>query len=262
MSNIQAKKHKRSISQGDIFRLGNHLLLCGSSMDKNLVSNLVQQEEIKLILTDPPYGVAYVESALPSHQMSHEKIANDHLQTEIEYKRFSESWLESVKPYFADKNAYYIFNSDKMLFSLKDALTSQNFKFSQLLIWVKTGAVIGRLDYHPQHELILYGWHGKHPAIRDKDKSVLVAPKPRKNTVHPTMKPISLLRRLILNSTNLGDIVYDPFGGSGSTLIACEQTKRRCLMVELEEKYCQVIIERFEKLTGQEATLLTTSNHD
>ena len=262
MSNTQAKRHKKSISQGDIFRLGNHLLLCGSSTDQELVNKLLQQEKIKLILTDPPYGVAYVESKLPSHQTDHKEIANDHLQTGTEYKRFSEDWLSTVKPHLADKNAYYIFNSDKMLFSLKDALTSQNFKFSQLLIWVKTGAVIGRLDYNPQHELILYGWHGKHPTIRDKDKSVLIAPKTRKNTLHPTMKPISLLRRLTLNSTNLGDIVYDPFGGSGSTLLACEQTKRRCLMVELEEKYCQVIIDRFEKLTGEEAIPLTSNNHD
>ena len=97
----------------------------------------------------------------------------------------------------------------------------------------------------------------RYEVLRDKDKSILIAPKPKKNTLHPTMKPVSLLRRLILNSTNIGDVVYDPFAGSGSSLLACEQTKRRCLMVELEPRYCQVIIDRFEKLTGLKALPLT-----
>lgn len=250
MKTLQAKKPQKSIKSGDLFRLGNHLLLCGDSQDKTLIDELLQSKKIKLILTDPPYGVAYVENKLPFQKNNHIKIANDHIQSQKEYQIFSERWLEAVKPYLNSKNAYYIFNSDRMLFSLEDALRSQGFKFSQLLIWVKTGAVIGRLDYHPQHELIVYGWYGTHPPIRDKDKSVLIAPKPQKNTIHPTMKPVSLLRRLILNSTNLGDTVYDPFGGSGSTLIACEQTRRRCVTVELEPKYCNAIIDRFEKLTG------------
>lgn len=254
MKTLQIAKLKNSINPGDIFQLGDHLLLCGDSQDKDLITNLLQEKKVKLILTDPPYGVSYTA---PSGK--HDKIANDQLQSSEEYQSFTERWLEVVKTRLDKKNAYYIFNSDRMLFSLEDALRSQGFKFSQLLIWVKTGAVIGRLDYCPQHELIAYGWHGTHPTIRDKDKSVLIAPKPKKNTIHPTMKPVSLLRRLVLNSTNIGDIVYDPFGGSGSTLMACEQTKRKCVMVELEEKYCKAIIDRFEKLTGIKAVKITPS---
>jgi DNA modification methylase len=109
---------------------------------------------------------------------------------------------------------------------------------------------MGRLDYLPQHELVLYGWHGTHEWQRGKDKSVMFAPKPAKSALHPTMKPVSLLRRLILNSTRVGGIVYDPFGGSGSTLIACEHTKRQCVMVEMDPSYCRVIVERWKKLTG------------
>ena len=126
----------------------------------------------------------------------------------------------------------YIFNSDKMIFPLKQAMDQCGYKLSQLLVWVKTQAIVGRLDYLPQHELIAYGWLGKHRFRKSKDKSVLICPKPSKSKLHATMKPIALLRNLILNSTNTGDIVFDGFGGSGSTLIACEHVKRICFMVE------------------------------
>ena len=112
------------------------------------------------------------------------------------------------------------------------------------------------MDYLPQHELILYGWKGTHDFKRGKDKSVVFEPKPSRSTLHPTMKPVGLLRRLILNSTAVGDTVYDPFGGSGSTLIACEQVKRRCRMIELDQKYVDVIIKRWQNLTNKKATHL------
>jgi len=250
MKNSLVKKPGSLIEPGNIYKLGNHILACGDSRDKKLVQRLLQSQKVNLVLTDPPYGVDY-------HSSNHKKIANDQIQNEEVYQEFSESWLKLIKPYLKDKNSYYIFNSDRMVFSLREALISQGFKLSQLLIWVKTGAVIGRLDYCPQHELIAYGWHGKHETPSYKDKSVLIAPKPLKNTLHPTMKPIPLLRRLILNSTKIDEIVYDPFLGSGSTLLACEQTKRRCIGVELDPIYCQVIIDRFEKMTGQKAISLT-----
>jgi DNA modification methylase len=132
-------------------------------------------------------------------------------------------------------------------------LLEVGFKFAQLVIWVKTHSIIGRMDYLPQHELIAYGWHGTHAFLRSKDKSVLVHPKPQKSSLHPTMKPIGLLRNLILNSSRIGEVVYDPFGGSGSTLMACEQTKRRCFIVEMDADYCRTIITRWEKLTGRNA---------
>lgn len=116
-----------------------------------------------------------------------------------------------------------------MLFTLKEAMGICVFKLAQLLIWVKNNQVVGRKDYLAKHELILYGWHGVHKFLKSKDKSVIFYPKPNSSPLHPTTKPIGLLRRLILNSTQIGDVVYDPFGGSGSTLIACEQTKRICI---------------------------------
>ena len=113
--------------------------------------------------------------------------------------------------------------------------------------------MLGRKDYHPQHELLLYGWHGTHNYFGNKDKTALFYPKPSRNSIHPTMKPPTLLRRLLYHSTKPGDIVLDPFGGSGSTLIACEHLGRRCLMIECEESYCHAVIERWEKLTGKKA---------
>ncbi len=270
MKTLQCKKPKKSIKFGDIFSLGNHLLVCGSSTNPQIIKNLIdklrevidenekKKEKVKLILADPPYAVGYVESKqnLKEFSKEHKKIANDHIQTEEEYKNFTKSWMELIRPYLEEKNAFYIFNSDKMLFSLKEGLNEAKYRFTQLLIWIKNQAVVGRLDYMPQHELIAYGWYGKHEFLKSKDKTIITYPKPQKSKLHPTMKPIGLLRRLILNSTKINDIVFDPFGGSGSSLIACEHTKRRCLMVELDMDYCQVIIDRFEKLTGIKAKLI------
>ncbi len=264
MKNSQAKVLRKSIKRGQLFKLGEHLLLCGDSTDKQQVKRLIQNSKIDLILTDPPYGVAYVESkrSLTDSTTHHKVIQNDQYQTDIQYETFSRGWLECIKPYLSRRNSFYIFNSDKMLYALQTALKEAGFDFKQLLIWLKTGAVIGRLDYLPQHELILYGWSGVHQFMKSKDRSVLIHPKPKKNGLHPTMKPIPLLRRLILNSTQIGETVYDPFGGSGSTLLACEQTKRKCLMVEYEHKYCQVIIDRFEKMTGIKALLLNSEENE
>lgn len=239
-----------SIKKGDLITLGDHLLLCGDSTDKDEVQRILFDKKINLILVDPPFGVGYVESkqGLNNGKNQHRIIANDQIQSEQSYQQFTQQWLEVSKPFLAPKNSFYIFNSDKMLFALKNALDVSNFKFCQLLIWIKNHAVIGRLDYLPQHELIAYGWFGTHKFFKSKDKSILSFPKPQKSLLHPTMKPISLLRHLILNSSQIGDYVYDPFGGSGSTLIACEQTKRKCLMIELDPKYCEVIVNRYQKM--------------
>lgn len=246
------KMQKRLIRQGDLFHLGPHKLLCGDAKDKDAVKYLVGKEAIQQVLTDPPYGVGYVEGKANFKQkLAKDKIiVNDHLQSELEYRVFTKHWLEAIKPYLEKKNSIYIFNSDKMLFALKEGMKDAGCYFSQLLIWVKSQAVVGRMDYLPQHELIAYGWIGTHNFEKSKDKSVLFYPKPTKSLLHPTTKPIPLLRHLILNSSKVGGIVYDCFGGSGSTLIACEQTKRKCLMIELDAEYCQTILNRYEQLTG------------
>nr|VFK30697.1 MAG: DNA modification methylase [Candidatus Kentron sp. LPFa] len=252
---------KNLIKTGDIFRLGSHLLACGDATDAEFVTKLkllyiqnfstLETNNITLCLTDPPYGVNYVanKKSFQPRNIQHKAIINDHQQSEREYSNFTEKWLQAIKPHLALKNSIYIFNSDKMLFALREGMQKAKYYFSQLLIWVKTQAVLGRLDYLPQHELISYGWFGKHEFRKAKDKSILIYPKPKQSKLHPTMKPVGLLRKLILNSSKLNDLIYDPFGGSGSTLIACEQVKRRCLMLELDPAYCQIIIKRWEKLT-------------
>jgi len=247
------------IRTGNLFRLGDHRLIAGDARNPEAIAKLVGEEKVAQILTDPPYGVAVVESKTGFSQAKgkHRVIANDHLQSEEEYRTFCQEWLTAAKPYLTEKNSAYIFNSDRMIFSLHDAIRQSGFHFSQLLVWVKTQAVIGRMDYLSQHELIAYGWLGRRKFRHSKNKSVIVHPKTAKNTLHPTMKPVGLLRKLILNGTELHDIVYDPFAGSGSTLIAAVQTKRKCFAVECDLEYCRKIIKRWEKLTGLRAQKLT-----
>ncbi len=245
-------KPKRLVKYGDIWQLGEHRLACGDCKDTELLKRLLGKNRIKLICADPPYGVAVAESKRGFSKLSKDKaITNDHLQSDEQYQRFTRQWLEAIAPYLTSKNAAYIFNADKMVWSLRDGMHDAQFRVAQMLIWVKSQAVLGRLDYAPQHELILYGWHGTHHFRRSKDKSVLFYPRPTKSKMHPTTKPLGLIRRLILNSSEIGDVVYDGFIGSGTTLLACEQTKRRCLAVELDPEYCEITIRRWEKLTNQ-----------
>jgi len=213
----------KKVKTGEIFRLGNNKLACGDVNDKELLKRLIGDDKITAIISDVPYGVSYVESKSGFKQkLGCEKIiANDHEQSDEEYRDFTVQWLENIKPYLTKKNAVYIFNSDKMIFALREAMLQAKYKFAQLLIWVKSHAVIGRLDYLPQHELIAYGWYGTHDFRHSQDKSVLFYPKPNKSKLHSTMKPVGLLRRLILNSTEINDYVFDGFAGSGSLLVGC-----------------------------------------
>ena len=247
------------IQFGDMFCLGEHRLIVGDARNSETVAKLIGEEKVAEILTDPPYGVAAVESkaGFSQSENQHKAIANDHLQSEEEYRTFTRDWINAVKPYLTKKNSIYVFNSDRMIFALKEAIEQTGCHFAQLLIWVKTQAVIGRMDYLPQHELVAYGWYGRHKFRHSKDKSVLVYPKPAKSSLHPTMKPIGLLRKLILNSTEIDDIVYDPFAGSGSAIIAAEQTKRRCFSIECDLDYCLKIMERYKKVTGKSAEKIT-----
>jgi len=244
-------KLKNSIKYGDSFRLGNHLLLCSDSRDKEAITKLIGEYKIKTVINDVPYGVEVTESKENFQTLKKNKvIENDHLQTDEEYIKFTRDWIEAIKPHLERKNSFYIFNSDKMIFALREGMLQTGLKFAQLLIWVKTHAVIGRMDYAPQHELIAYGWSGTHEFLKSKDKSVLVCPRPNKSPMHPTTKPLDLIRRLVLNSTRIDDVVFDGFLGSGTTLLACEQTKRICIGVEIDPEYCTTTISRFEKLTG------------
>src|SRR3989338_9008223 len=164
-------KSKNSIKQGSVFRLGSHLLLCGDARNKELVARLVGTLKIKAVICDVPYGVAVAESKEGFQPLLKNKvIANDQIQSDEEYTQFTRDWLETVKPHLTKKNSFYIFNSDKMIFALREGILKVGFKFAQLLIWVKTQAVIGRMDYAPQHELIAYGWDGPHEFLQSQDK--------------------------------------------------------------------------------------------
>jgi DNA modification methylase len=249
------KKLNLLVNPNDVFKLGDQILACGNCLDAQLVDKAIGESKIKLVISDSPYGVSYVESkeSLGQKVTVNKMIQNDCITNPEEYKEFTSGWLTPTIKHLERKNSFYMFNGDKMLLPVLQAIENSKFTFSQLLIWVKSQPIMGRKDFAPQHELILFGWHGVHEFMKSKDRSVLFHPKPQNNKLHPTMKPISLLRRLILNSTRVGDIVYDPFLGSGSTLVACEHTKRKCIGIEIDPDYCQIIIQRWEKLTGGKA---------
>lgn len=248
-----------NIKKGDIIKLGNHYLGCGSSMDSDFVEKIFEcvGRNVKVILTDPPYGVAYVEGKKHMSKLGAGEdvkiIANDQLQTEDEYKKFTEQWMTPIKNHMESYNAMYIFNSDLMYRALRNGIEGAGWYYSQMIIWVKNNIVVRRKDYLPQHELIAYGWIGRHKLQRSKSKSVLFYPKPVKSKLHPTMKPVGLLRMILPDNTRINDVVYDPFLGSGSTLIACEHMQRVCVGIELEIEYCNRIVERWQKLTGKKA---------
>jgi len=232
-------------------------------LDATLVKKLIGNTRINAVITDPPYGVSYTQSKEGFSAVKvNKRIVNDDISTEGEYVTFTKAWLVPVLPHLIKKNCIYIFNCDKMLFALKDALDQLHVYFSQLIIWVKNHAVIGRMDYIGQHELIAYGWYGTHKFFKSKDKSVIVYPKPSKSGIHPTMKPEGLLRRMILNSSRVGDIVYDAFLGSSSTVMACEDTKRKCYGIEIDPEYIFAGIDRFEKKTGIKAVKIATYGKD
>lgn len=245
------------VKLGDLWQLGSHRMICGDCTDPAVIERVCGSTTIDAVVTDPPYGVGLVGSKLYlSGGTNHRDILNDQLQTGEQYTTFSKAWLTAIIPHLSSKNSWYIFNSDKMLFALKQALDKAGLHFGQLLIWVKSQPVVGRLDYLPQHELIVYGWYGRHAFHKSKDKSVLFYPKPRRSSLHPTTKNVALVRHLILNSTKIGDTVCDLFLGSGTAILACEQTQRRCLAVELDPRYCSVVIDRWERLTGSKAKKL------
>lgn len=251
------KKPSYSIKYGTVVQLGEHKILFGDCRDAELVKKFLGQEKISAIISDPPYSCAYVESKAGfSQKLAKPKvIANDNLQSEEEYAKFTQDWLELCKPNLAVKNSAYIFNCDLMVFALRQGMLNAGYKFANLLIWVKNQSVLNRKDYMSAHELICFGWLGSHKFYKSKDKSVLYYPKPTRSEFHPTSKPIPLIRHLVLNSTQIGDTVYDPFLGGGTTLLACEQTRRKCLAVELDAEYILTSIERWQQLTGKKAVL-------
>lgn len=237
---------------GDIWILGKHRLLCGDSTSKENVNRLMNKQQADFILTDPPYNVDYegkTEEAL--------KIENDNM-SETEFYNFLLDVFRNMFEAAKCGSSIYVFHADTEGLNFRNAFKSVGFKLAQCLVWVKNTFVLGRQDYQWRHEPILYGWKegASHYFIDDRKQStVLEFDKPMRNAEHPTMKPIDLLVYLIKNSSKENDLILDLFGGSGSTLIAAEQTKRICYTMELDPRYCDVIIKRWENLTGEKAIL-------
>jgi DNA modification methylase len=238
---------------GDLFALGAHRLLCGDATSLTHVARLMDGLRADLVFTDPPYNVDYVGktgSAL--------KIDNDKMDT----KRFRAFLLAAFHVLFANAREgapIYVCHSDTEGYNFRGAMIEAGWLFKQAIIWVKDSFVMGRQDYHWRHEPILYGWKpgAAHRWWADRTQdTVWEIPRPKRSVEHPTMKPVELVSRAIVNSSKPGDMVLDPFGGSGSTLIACEAEGRVCRIAELDPRYVDVIVERWETFTGRRAELV------
>lgn len=237
---------------GDIWILGKNRLMCGDSTQKDNVLHLMDKQEADMLLTDPPYNVDYEGKTVDAL-----KIENDNM-TSTEFYNFLLDSFRNMFEVTKCGSSVYVFHADTEGLNFRNAFNAVGFKLAQCLVWVKNTFVMGRQDYQWRHEPILYGWKegAGHYFIDDRKQStVLEFDKPSRNAEHPTMKPIDLLVYLIKNSSKENDLILDLFGGSGSTLIAAEQVKRRCYTMELDPKYCDVIVKRWELLTGEKAVL-------
>lgn len=268
---------------GQLYQLGPHRLMCGDVRNAEDMRRLIGNQIIDLYLTDPPYNVSYVGKTKEALT-----IQNDAMD-QVQYRQFLRECFFAVNPYLKLGGAFYIWHADTERINVQSALEEAGWDVKENLIWVKNSFVIGRQDYHWQHEPCLYGWKkgASHYFIPNRSfttiledevslermsKSDLIAliqryqeetpttilrvDRPTSNTLHPTMKPLSLIERLILNSSREGEAILDTFGGSGSTLLACEATDRISYTMEIDPVYVDVIIKRWEEMTGQQAQLI------
>lgn len=250
---------------GQVYQLGNHRLMCGDSTKKEDVEKLLNGVKADLLFTDPPYNVSMESKSkdvLKSDNYSH--IENDDL-SEDEFKIFLQSVFVNANDSLKDDASYYVFScqggdSELMMMMMREC----GIRCRHQIIWVKDAPVfsMGRLDYDYKHEPILYGWKKKHNFYRNgqQDKSVWEF-KRTANKLHPTMKPVELIVNALMNSTKKGNIVLDLFGGSGSTLMACEQTERINYSMEFDPHYVDVIIQRWENFTGKKAVLINETGN-
>lgn len=232
---------------GDIYKLGDHILMCGDSTKKEDVSKLVGENKIDLVVTDPPYNVAY-EGAAGS-------IQNDDMKND-EFKTFLTNAFSRMYEVMKEGAPFYVWYASREHINFESSLIECNLPVRQQLIWVKSSLIIGRQDYQWKHEPCLYGWKegATHNWYSDRSQTtVLEFDKPTKSELHPTMKPLDLFGYLIQNSSRKGENVLDLFGGSGTTLIASEKTNRKSFTMELDPKFCDVIVKRWEELTGKKA---------
>ncbi len=229
---------------GDVWRLGRHRLICGDSTKLETYEVLMDGKKASLVITDPPYNVNYEGTA--------GKIKNDNMASEKFYDFLFDAFSNTEKS-MADDASIYVFHADTEGLNFRKAFDAAGFYLSGCCIWKKPSLVLGRSPYQWIHEPCLFGWKksGKHEWYADrKQTTVWEFEKSKKNAEHPTMKPIPLLAYPISNSSMSNTLVLDPFGGSGSTLIACEQMDRSCFTIELDEKYCDVIVNRYIEFKG------------
>lgn len=242
---VDAELKKPTFSKaGDLWLLGDHRLVCGDSTKAETFDLLMNGKKANLVVTDPPYNVDYKGSA--------GKIKNDSM-AEDQFEQFLLSAYQQMEAAMADDASIYVFHSDSHGLAFRKAFEEAGFYLSGCCIWKKQSLVLGRSPYQWQHEPVLFGWKkkGKHQWYTGrKESTIWEFDKPKKNADHPTMKPIALVSYPIMNSTMTGCLVLDPFGGSGSTLIACEQTGRVCYTAELDEKFCDVIVNRYKEQVG------------
>ena len=242
---VESELEKPPVTKsGDLWLLGNHRLICGDSTKEDTYTRLMDGKKANLVVTDPPYNVNYEGSA--------GKIKNDNLENDKFYQFLLDAFQNTEKA-MADDASIYVFHADTEGLNFRKAFADAGFYLSGTCIWKKQSLVLGRSPYQWQHEPVLFGWkkNGKHKWYSDrKQTTIWEFDKPKKNSDHPTMKPVPLIAYPIKNSSVANCIVLDPFGGSGSTLIACEQTNRICYTAELDEKYCDVIVKRYIEQVG------------
>ena len=242
---VDAELAKPTITKsGDLWCLGPHRLLCGDSTKPESYELLMAGKKVNLVVTDPPYNVNYEGSA--------GKIQNDNMGNDSFY-RFLLDAFTNMEAVMANDASIYVFHADTEGLNFRKAFSDAGFYLSGCCIWKKPSLVLGRSPYQWQHEPCLFGWkkNGKHQWYSGrKETTIWEFEKPKKNADHPTMKPVALIAYPIMNSSLTNCIVLDPFGGSGSTLIACEQTSRICHTIELDEKYADVIVKRYIEQVG------------
>ena len=233
------------VEKGDVWTIGKHRLMCGDATSKEDVQILMGDTKGNLILTDPPYGVSFKSS-------SGLTIENDSMKND-EFYNFLLSAFKNMADHLEKGGSAYVFHADTEGLNFRKAFVDSGFHLAGCCIWVKNSLVLGRSDYQWQHEPVLYGFmqNGKHRWYSDrKQTTIWNFDKPKKNSNHPTSKPLDLLSYPISNSTQENAVVIDTFGGSGSTLMACEKMNRICYTMELDEKYASVILRRYVEDTG------------
>ena len=239
---------------GDVWQLGRHRLVCGDATLPEVFDALLDGKKVNLVVTDPPYNVNYSSDA--------GTIQNDNM-TDTDFYNFLLASYKNIANAMADDASIYVFHADTEGLNFRKAFVDAGFYLSGVCIWAKQSLVLGRSPYQWKHEPILFGWkkNGKHKWFADRKQStVWNFDRPKKSELHPTMKPIALVAYPILNSSMTNGLVLDPFGGSGSTLIACEQTDRTCYTIELDEKYADVIVKRYIEQVGNDENVYLVRN--